>query len=618
MNDASIVVNKSRTGHNLRRLSAAFVGLALIMSMSVFEGMTTQSASAASFSVVTFAENATPDDSTVAFQTEIGAVPLTLFSNLSPSFTNPGYTFTSWNTVENGGGTTYTDGAIYNFAYGDTILYAQWMENSVTFHENRSGVDSVTASESGTGIVDLTNFASLTPSFSNPGFAFTEWTTSPNGAGTSYGDGSQYNLAQGSVALYAQWTPLPTETASFSLSGGSGSVAPVAGSQGSQVTLPSGSGLSNPGYTFTGWNTAADGSGTEYASGATITLTSDLTLYAQWAPDVYTVTYAPGSGSVVPASAQYTVGTTGLVLPAPTYSGYTFAGWYTAISGGALVGLAGTTFSPTQDVTLYAQWTANTYTVTYDASGGTVSPTASTFTTGGAALSLPTPSNGLSTFLGWFTAPSGGTLVGLAGASYAPSKDLTLYAQWQAPAMVTVTFDPNGGTGTVAPITAPAGSTITIPGVSGLLKPGYTLVTWSTAKSGTGTTYTTGSSMTVTASVTLYAVWVGKPPAVLLGAVGPFAGRSAKLTAAMKAQIARLAAKVKVKGFATVTVYGYAPSVGLASLSTSISRTRATAVASYLRRRLAALHVHATIKAAGEGFVPGGGSTNARVEVLGR
>ena len=384
------------------------------------------------------------------------------------------------------------------------------------------------------------------------------------------------------------------------------------------MTLPSGNGLSNPGFTFAGWNTATDGSGTEYAPGATITLTSDLTLYAQWVPDVYTVTYSPGSGSVTPISAQYTVGSAGLVLPAPTYTGHTFAGWFTASSGGTLAGLAGASFSPTQDVTLYAQWAADTYTVTYDAGGGTVSPTQSSFSTGGAALSLPTPSDGSSTFLGWFTASSGGTLVGPAGASFSPSKDVTLYAQWQAPAMVTVTFDPNGGTGTVAPITAPAGSTVTVPGVSGLLKPGYTLARWSTSRTGTGTTYTSGSSMTVTSSVTLYAVWSGKPPSVLLGAVGPFAARSTSLTAAMKAQISRLAAKVKAKRYTTVTVYGYAPSVGLASLSTSISRARATAVATYLRHRLAALHVRATIKAAGEGFVPGGGSTNARVEVLGR
>ena len=384
------------------------------------------------------------------------------------------------------------------------------------------------------------------------------------------------------------------------------------------MTLPSGSGLSNPGYTFSGWNTAADGSGTGYAPGATITLTSDLTLYAQWTPNKYTVTYSPGSGSVTPVSAQYTVGAAGLVLPAPTYAGYAFAGWFTASSGGTLVGLAGASFSPTQDATLYAQWTADTYTVSYDATGGTVSPTQSTFTTNGGALSLPTPSNGSSTFLGWFTASSGGALVGLAGASFTPTKDVTLYAQWQAPAMVTVTFDPNGGTGTVAPITAPAGSTITIPGVSGLLRPGYTLATWSTARSGTGTTYASGSSMTVTSSVTLYAVWNGKPPAVLLGAVGPFAAHSTTLTAAMKAQISRLAAKVKAKKYATVTVYGYAPSVGLASLSRSISRARATAVATYLRHRLSVLHVRATIKAAGEGFVPGGGSTNTRVEVLGQ
>jgi uncharacterized repeat protein (TIGR02543 family) len=567
---------------------------------------------------VTFHENDTAADQVITSETNNVAAPLTLFRNLSPAFVDPGYTFSNWNTSAYGNGISYSDGAVYNFASGPIDLFAQWTENSVTFYQNRNGSDSTSVVEYGNNVEALTLFTSLAPAFSNTGYTFAGWSTLANGTGTSYANGATYDFRIGDLSLYAQWSPAPTETANFSPSGASGTVQPLSGSQGSQVTLPSGSGLSNPGYTFGGWNTAADGSGTEYSSGAVITLTSDLTLYAQWVPDVYTVTYSPGSGSVTPASARYTVGTSGLTLPTPTDTGYTFSGWFTASSGGTLVGLAGSSFSPTQDTTLYAQWTADTYTVTYDPGAGTVSPSQSTFSTGGTALSLPTPSDGLSTFLGWFTAPSGGTLVGLAGATFTPTQNVTLYAQWQAPVMYTVTFDPNGGTGSIAPITAPAGSTITIPGVSGLLRPGYTLATWSTAKTGTGSTYTSGSTMTVTSSVTLYAVWSGKPPAVLLGAVGPFAGRTTKLTAAMKSQIARLAAKVKARKCSAVTIYGYAPSVGLASLSTSISRARASAVASYLRQRLAALHVRATIKSAGEGFVPGGGSANARVEVLGQ
>src|SRR5579863_3490292 len=124
-----------------RKIQAALTALALIVSATFVEGVGMRPASSASFAVVTFAENATPDDSTVVFETEVGSVPLTLFNNLTPPFVNPGYTFDNWNTVDDGAGTTYADGAVYNFSLGDIILYAQWTENSVTFHENRTGLD---------------------------------------------------------------------------------------------------------------------------------------------------------------------------------------------------------------------------------------------------------------------------------------------------------------------------------------------------------------------------------------------------------------------------------------------------------------------------------------------
>lgn len=600
------------------RLLLSFGGcLALIVgSLAINVGGLTQSAGAASFATVTFAENANPDDSTASFQTAMGSVALTQFHNLSPSFSNPGYTFESWNSTDSGVGTTYSDGAIYNFALGDTILYAQWTENSITFRENRSGLDSLSQSEFGSGVVTLTQFQNFSPVFSDPGYSFAGWTTMPNGTGIAFANGSTFDLATGDLTLYAQWTPVASDTANFEASGGSGSVQPVSGSQGTEVTAPSGSGLTNPGYTFAGWNTSANGTGTEYLPGSTIELDGNVTFYAQWTPDVYTVTYSAGSGSVSPGSAQFTVGMTALSLPTPINSGYAFSGWYTASSGGTLVGLAGSPYMPASTLTLYARWAADTYTVTYDAGTGTVTPSFSQFTVGGTDVTLPSPANGASTFVGWFSAPTGGVLVGLAQASYAPAQSLTLYAQWVAPVMYTLTFDPNGATGTIAPITAASGSSVTVPGVSGLSRKGFTLTSWATSSSGGGTTYTSGSKITLTSSVTLFAQWSGHAPAVVLGAVGPFAGRSTALTATMRAQVSRFATSIKARAYTKVSVYGYSPSVGLASLSTSISRERANAVASCLRKRLAALHVTVVVKSAGEGFIAGAAATNARVELV--
>ena len=75
--------------------------------------------------VVTFYENRTTSDSTLASETKNSAAPLTLFSKLNPSFSNPGYAFVSWNTKANGSGASYLDGATYSFK-ANIVLYAQW------------------------------------------------------------------------------------------------------------------------------------------------------------------------------------------------------------------------------------------------------------------------------------------------------------------------------------------------------------------------------------------------------------------------------------------------------------------------------------------------------------
>lgn len=546
----------------------------------------------------------------------MGSVPLTLFANLNPTFMDPGYTFTSWNTVDNGSGTSYADGQIYNFSLGDVVLYAQWTENSVTFLENRSGVDTVSDVQFADTTIALTSFAGLSPAFSNPGFVFAGWTTNANGTGTSYANSATYDFRNGDLTLYAQWSALPTETASFSAAAGSGAVSPLSGVVGAAVTLPSGTGLVNPGYTFVGWNTASNGSGTSYLPGSSFVLASDVTLYAQWTPDVYSVTFVANGGSVAPTATTFVVGSAALVLPTPTYAGHAFTGWYSAASGGTSAGVGGSAYTPTANATLYAQWTANTYVVTFDAGAGTVTPASSSYQVGSTPLTLPTPSNGSSSFLGWFDAASGGSLVGAAGATYAPVATTTLYAQWQAAVMYTLSFNANGGTGSITPITAPSGTNVTIPGVAGLSRPGYTLVKWSTAKNGTGTNFASGSTMSLVASTTLYAQWSGHALAVVLGGVGPFAGRSTALTAAMRTQIKGFAARIKSHHYTTVSLYGYAANTGLVSLNKSISARRAQAVAAYLRSRLVALKVKATIKSAGEGTVAGAATTNSRVEVI--
>ncbi|HEV7958635.1 MAG TPA: InlB B-repeat-containing protein, partial [Acidimicrobiales bacterium] len=291
-------------------------------------------ASAAIGETVTFAENDSPSDPAYALQSAEGETPLTLFVDLSPAFSNPGYTFVDWNTEPNGSGTSYTDGETFDFVSTPDpgpVLYAIWegLYETVTFAENDSGTDSVVASQTENGNTALTLFANLSPHFSNPGFTFAGWNTEPNGSGTSYTDGESYSFLS-PLVVYAQWDEVPPATVTFDANGGVGDVSPLTDPAGTSIVLPSGSGLSFSGYTFSGWNTEADGSGTEFATGQSIDTASSETLYAQWnAVPPVTVTFSDNGGTGSETTLSDLPGTT-VTLPSGTallQSGYSFIEW---------------------------------------------------------------------------------------------------------------------------------------------------------------------------------------------------------------------------------------------------------------------------------------------------
>ncbi len=116
-------------------------------------------------------------------------------------------------------------------------------------------------------------------------------------------------------------------------------------------------------------------------------------------------------------------------LPTATRANYTFAGWYTAKEGGTNI-KTDTAVTALVNQTLYARWTPNKFTLTYNANGGSVSPGSKTLTFGDAYGTLPTPTRNHHNFLGWFTAASGGTQV---SASTKPSSatNVTIYAHWE-------------------------------------------------------------------------------------------------------------------------------------------------------------------------------------------
>lgn len=126
----------------------------------------------------------------------------------------------------------------------------------------------------------LTNSGTLAKS----GYTFAGWNTSPNGTGATYAPGSSI-IPVSNVTLYALWVQGSGYTLSYNPNSASSGSAPAdTNGVGSVNTAPSAGTLSKPGYTFTGWNTAADGSGTSYQPGDALNLTSNITLYAMWTP----------------------------------------------------------------------------------------------------------------------------------------------------------------------------------------------------------------------------------------------------------------------------------------------------------------------------------------------
>jgi uncharacterized repeat protein (TIGR02543 family) len=149
----------------------------------------------------------------------------------------------------------------------------------------------------------------------------------------------------------------------------------------------------------------------------------------------YTVSYNANSGSgTVPTSCTVAAGSSCTVASgsALARTGYTFSGWNTAQSGvGGTAYSAGNSITPTLNTTLFAQWSAQTYSVSFVTDGSSVTNTS--YVTGGSFV-LPTTSKPDHTLLGWFTAAIGGTKLGDPGSSVTPASpfgNLTVYAQWQ-------------------------------------------------------------------------------------------------------------------------------------------------------------------------------------------
>ena len=436
-------------------------------------------------------------------QTKTHGVNLTL-SSTKP--TRTGYTFVNWNTAFNGTGTTYASGGTYT-GNANLTLYAQWTPNTYTVSYNANGGSGAPGSQTKTHDVNLT-LSSTKPT--RTGYTFVNWNTASNGTGTTYASGGTYT-GNANLTLYAQWTPV-TYTVSYNANGGTGAPGNQTKHHGVSLTLSS-TKPTRTGYTFNGWNTSAYGYGTSYASGGTYTSNANLTLYAQWTPVTYTVSYNANGGSGAPGNQTKTYGVD-LTLSStkPTRTGYNFTGWNTSSLGYGTSYAGGAKYTGNADLTLYAQWTPNNYTIVFHGNGATGGSTASMQMQYNETKQLN--ENGFirtgHSFKNW------NTLSNENGTSYADkqsvknlavsgSSTVTLYAQW-TPDTYTVHYDANGGSGAPNDQIKTYGVTLTLSSAIPA-RTGYTFQSWNTKPDGSGTMYAPGALYTANEPLTLYAQW---------------------------------------------------------------------------------------------------------------
>jgi uncharacterized protein (TIGR02145 family)/uncharacterized repeat protein (TIGR02543 family) len=265
------------------------------------------------------------------------------------------------------------------------------------------------------------------------------------------------------------------------------------------------------GYTFDGWYTAETG-GNEVTTSTVFH--ENTTVYARWVEGdipTYTIKFDANGGTVSPTNGTTTAHGTLSSLPTPTRSGYTFAGWFSALSNGEEV-TEHTVFDT--DFTIYAHWAAITFTITFDANGGTVSPTSAATGANGRLASEPRPERSGFTFDGWYTARTGGTEV---TTSTVFTADATVYARWVSGTVPTYTITFNANSGTVTPTSGITTAHGTISSLPTPTRTGYDFSGWFTTATG-GTAVTT--STVFSANATIYAQWKTKTFTVTFSSQG--------------------------------------------------------------------------------------------------
>lgn len=459
----------------------------------------------------------TPDQ---AFQYNIG-------QNLHRNgFVRDGYTFTGWKRADNQ--QAYGDGQwVTNLTTqpnGIVTMVAQWSANEAHIRYNPNQPAGKTTGGQGTPNWD--GHTGDTPTIGQngwtiDGYTFAGWATSPDGSGARYAPGARWT-ANGTLTLYAQWTPGQASLTYDGNGATGGKTDPQTGKTDEKINVRD-NGFTRDGYTFVTWNTQADCKGNAVKPNSEWTLRGSSTLYACWAGNAQTLTYH-GNGATGGNTAAQS-GKTGDELTTNangfTRDGYTFVRWDTAKDGSGTAygegknGVSQYTMKPAGN-DLYAIWQANPASIQYRDDWGATGSTPDT--TGVTGQDVTIAQNGFTrpgyTFTGWArdrrTNPSlqpGGRYTLTPGTT-------TLWAQWKADPAHLIYNANTGSTSQTRRTDGVVDQTLTVI-ANPFTRSGYTFTGWNTQADGRGRAYTAGNGFRLVAdpksnpvnTSVLYAQW---------------------------------------------------------------------------------------------------------------
>ncbi|WPK10276.1 InlB B-repeat-containing protein [Lysinibacillus louembei] len=362
--------------------------------------------------------------------------------------------------------------------------------NKITYDGN--GQTSGELSEDYTGNTTKTFIVKNQGSLKKIGYTFIGWNDKQDGSGTDYDVGEEIVINQ-DITLYAKWEE-DSFLVSYETNGGT-TVDTATVLYGGKVTKPANP--TNMGYTFVGWYT--ENTFNNEWNFATDVVTGNITLYAKWSANPYTVTFETNGGTTVDTATVLYGGK--ITKPAnPTNMGYTFVGWYTENTFNNEWNFA--TDVVTGNITLYAKWSANPYTVTFETNGGTTIHT-ETANYGEKVTKPVDPTKAGHTFEDWYK--NSEFNIAWDFTTDVVTEAITLYAKWTTNTYP-VTFEANGGSAIVAQ-QVPYNSQANEPTPPS--KQGHTFVGW--YKDTALTQEWNFATDIVTEAITLYAKWTTNP-----------------------------------------------------------------------------------------------------------